>query len=234
MAVLRGTAAAPVGRVSSRYSSLVSALIFTSLLGVAAESAAYADDRDTGLRARLWVGAAGRYVLKDNEDFDSPPAGTVQLQVEGSSLALGGGVEYKFIKWIGVEGSIAWTRAPVSFHSSMDPGVTQHDHFHVIPLYLGVNVHVVNTRRVDLWFGPQLSYEIHPNNLSFDVNGAGKFDYTSSNPFSYIGFSVGADIHVDPRWSVNLGFRYQDADGDPDGHLTYDPTFVTVGATAKL
>lgn len=209
------------------------ALAATSILGLAAATPAHADDH-TGLRARVWVGAVGRYLLKDNDELDSPPFGTTQLAVSGTTVATGGGLEYKFIKWVGLEASIAYADAPVRFHSSVDAAVTQHDTFAIVPLYLGLNLHPINTKHVDFWFGPAISYEIHPDDLAFEVPGAGTFNYKSSNAFSYMGFSVGADIAIDDDIALNLGFRWQDADGDADGQLTYDPTFVTVGFTGKI
>lgn len=218
--------------IAPRTTGLV--LAATALLGIAASTSASAEGSDTGLRARLWVGAVGRYLLKDNEELDSPPFGTTTLAVEGTTVATGGGLEYKPIKWIGIEASIAYADAPVRFHSSVDAATTQHASFAIVPLYVGLNAHVINTRHLDLWFGPQVSYEIHPNDLAFVVPGAGTYQYESTNAFSYMGFSVGADIAIDENLALNLGFRWQDADGDEDGILTYDPTFVTVGFTGKI
>jgi hypothetical protein len=34
--------------------------------------------------------------------------------------------------------------------------------------------------------------------------------------------------------ALNLAFRWQNADGDSDGNLTFDPTFVTAGVTFRF
>jgi hypothetical protein len=52
--------------------------------------------------------------------------------------------------------------------------------------------------------------------------------------FSKKGFASGADIGLGKTVALNLGFRWQNADGDSDGHLTVDPTLVTIGLTKKF
>ena len=44
---------------------------------------------------------------------------------------------------------------------------------------------------------------------------------------------MGADLSFNERYALNLAFRWQNGDGDEDGHLTVDPTFVTAGLTIK-
>ena len=196
--------------------------------------AASTDDAHLGWRGRFWVGTVGRYVLDDNDPYTPPSFGTVETEVDGSALGFGGDVEYKFLRWLGIDAALAYTSLPVEFQSSLDPGVTQSADFAVVPLFVSLNFHVVNSERVDFWLGPQIAYLYYPDDLSFDVPGAGQFVYDSSSTFSAWGFALGTDISFNPTWAVNIAVRFQNGDGDPDGHLTVDPTFVTVGMTAKF
>ena len=52
--------------------------------------------------------------------------------------------------------------------------------------------------------------------------------------WSLKGFNVGADVTLTPRTALTLGFRWQNSDGDPDGHLTVDPTFVVAGVAVRF
>jgi opacity protein-like surface antigen len=210
----------------------IAAVSFLSSLAVA--NAAEAGSAETGWRGRFWVGTVGRYVLDDNAAYQSPPFGTVETEVDGSALGFGGDVEYKFKRWLGLDTALAYTSLPVTFQTSTDPGVTQDADFTVIPLFVALNFHVVNTEKVDFWLGPQIAYVVYPDSLSFSVPGVGTFEYDPSNLFSPFGFDLGIDIAFNPTWAVNVAVRFQNADGDPDGHLTIDPTFVTVGMTARF
>ena len=208
------------------------AISLLSSLGIA--RAAEPQGAETGWRGRFWVGAVGRYVLDDNAAYSAPPFGTVETEVDGSALGFGGDVEYKFRRWLGLDAALAYTSLPVSFRSSADPGVTQDADFTVIPLFVALNFHVVNTEKVDFWLGPQIAYLYYPDELSYDVPGVGTFDYESSNLFSPFGFDLGLDVFFNATWGLNFAIRFQNADGDPNGHMTIDPTFVTVGMTAKF
>jgi len=210
------------------------ALIAIAVGTLSTSPAAAADDAQTGWRGRFWVGTVGRYVLSDNDPYQQSPFGTVETQVDGSALGFGGDVEYKFKRWLGVDAALAYTSLPVEFQSSVDPGVTQSADFTVVPLFVSLNFHVVNSEKVDFWLGPQIAYLYYPDSLSFDVAGAGTFDYDSSSTFSPFGFAIGTDIFFNSTWAVNIAVRFQNGDGDSNGHLTIDPTFVTVGMTAKF
>ena len=209
--------------------------VATSLfLGSSLASASDAASSETGWRGRFWLGTVGRYVLTDNESYQSPPFGTVETEVDGSALGVGVDFEYKFLPWLGLDTALAYTSLPVQFQSSADPGVTQNADFAVVPLFVSLNFHVVHKEKVDFWLGWQLAYVFYPDDLSFTVPGVGQFEYDSTSTFSPFGFCMGIDIGVSKVWAVDIAFRWQNADGDPDGHMTIDPTFVTVGMTAKF
>jgi len=209
-------------------------IVAVFVFGISLVGAADAQNADTGWRGRFWVGAVGRYIENDNASYQDPPFGTVETEVDGSAVGFGGDVEFKFKRWLGLDAALAYTSLPVQFQSTADPGVTQHADFAVVPLFVSLNFHVVNTEKVDFWLGYQIAYLFYPDDLSFTVPGVGQFDYDSSDAFSPFGFSMGIDVGVTKTWAVNFALRFNDGDGDPDGHLTLDPTFVTVGMTAKF
>jgi hypothetical protein len=186
-----------------------------------------------GFSARLWAGAVGRYVLKDNDTFAAPGFGTVGLKVNGSAFGFGADGEYKFDRWIGLDGAIGYSRLNVQYTTTNAPGTTSTQPFGIVPVLLSLNIHFVSTQRVDIWAGPQIGYVMFPDNLSYASNGGSTFTYTSTNVFSKKGVSVGADIALRRTLLLNVAGRWQDADADANGHLTIDPTFVTVGLTWK-
>ncbi|HEY4182513.1 MAG TPA: outer membrane beta-barrel protein [Kofleriaceae bacterium] len=197
-------------------------------------STAHAEDHDgKGLRLRAWTGAVGRYVLTDNEQFDSGSDGMTSMSIDSSTYSVGIGAEYKFFRWLGVEGSVAYMRPHVTFQSSVDTA-PERAGYTVFPAFLSLNVHPITNKYVDLWFGPQIAYVSYPDDLTFHPMGAPAFQYKSENSFSAVGFTVGADVNLDPTWALNFAFRFQDSDGDADGQLTYDPTLITAGLTAKM
>jgi hypothetical protein len=194
---------------------------------------AEAQSNDTGGRVRVWAGPVGRYVLDDNDPFTAPGFGTVELKVDGSTFGFGGDVEYKFNKWLGVDAALGYARFDVDFTTSIATG-TFTDKFAVVPLLFALNVHVVNTEKVDFWVGPQIGYLMFPDSLSYPVTAGSTFTYDPTNTFSPKGFAFGTDISVSTGAAFNFAFRWQNGDGDDDGHLTVDPTFVTFGFTKKF
>jgi hypothetical protein len=190
--------------------------------------------QDAGFRGRIWAGAVGRYVLKDNDPFTSPGFGTTELKVDGSAVGFGADGELKFNRWIGVDAAVAYSKLNVLFTTSNTPGTSYAHDFGVAPLLLSLNLHVIHTDAVDLWVGPQIGYVMFPDDLSYAVNGGGTFTYKPKSVFSKKGFATGADIGLGKTVALNLGFRWQDADGDDDGHLTVDPALVTIGFTKKF
>ncbi|HEY4099849.1 MAG TPA: hypothetical protein VGM20_03110 [Gemmatimonadales bacterium] len=204
------------------------ATIGAVLLLAAWQGAASAQVAASGLHGRIWGGAVGRYVLTDNEAFASPGFGTVSLQVAGSAPGFGADAELRMNRWIGLDGAIGYSSLKVQFTTTAAAGTVDTDHVTVVPLLLSLNLHLVHADAVDIWVGPQIGYVIYPHDLSF-ASSAGTFSYTPKNVFSAKGFVVGSDIRLSKSVALNLGFRWQNADGDSGGHLTIDPTFVTIG-----
>lgn len=183
--------------------------------------------------ARAWGGVVGRYVLSDNDSFETPGFGTTALKVTGASAAFGVDVEYKFNRWFGLDAAAGYTKVNVHFTSSNDPGTDQSQRMGLLPLMLAPTLHFVHSPSVDIWLGPQVAYVLYRNDISFDVSGSGTFSYKPKNSSSLEGFVVGTDITLTKHIALNLAMRWQNSDGDADGQLTIDPTFVTVGFTKR-
>ncbi len=197
-------------------------------------SPAYAQEQTTGLIGRAWIGTMGRYVLKDNEPFASPGFGTSLLAVDGSGVAVGGDLEYRFSKWLGVDAALGYSKLNVNYTTSLTPGVTATNRFTVVPLLFALNIHVVHSEKVDVWVGPQVGWVMFPDALSFPVAGGRTYTYQPQTPFSHEGFVVGADIGITKTVALNLAFRWQDADADSNANLTVDPALLTFGVTKKF
>jgi hypothetical protein len=204
------------------------------LLAATIADVSVAHAQDGGFRGRIWVGAVGRYVLTDNDPFTSPGFGTTELKVDGSALGFGADGEFKFNRWIGIDAAIAYAKLNVLFTTSNTPGTSYANDFGIAPVLVSLNLHVIHTDAVDLWVGPQVGYVLFPDDLSYAVTGGGTFTYKAKSVFSKKGFATGADIGLGKTVALNLGFRWQNADGDSDGHLTVDPTLVTIGLTKKF
>jgi hypothetical protein len=205
-------------------------LLASALLGLAATSAR-ADDK---LSLRVWTGAVGRYVIKDNASFQDTQFGTAAMKVDGSGIGAGVDAEYRLHRYFGIDLALAYTRLDVTFDSSAAPGMTGRESFSMFPLLLAANVHLVTNRHLDLWLGPQVGAVFYPHDLSFSMGPAGTYEYSPSTSYTFKGFNIGADIPLDRLTAVNVAFRFQDADSDPDGRLLIDPTFLTVGGTRKF
>jgi outer membrane protein W len=210
-------------------------LASAGLLLALAPTPAHADDHDgKGLRLRLWTGAVGRYIRSDNETFDSGAEGMTGLSINSSTYTAGVGLEYKFFRWLGIEAAGAYMRPHVEFASSLDGNSIQRSGYKVFPTFLSLNIHPIRNKYVDFYFGPQLAYVFYPDDLEFHPMNAPAFSYKSENSFSWEGFVVGMDVNLDRTWALNFAFRFQDSDGDADGQLTYDPTLITAGLTARM
>jgi hypothetical protein len=192
-----------------------------------------AQQHDGLVDLRIWTGAAGRYVLTDNGTFPQAGFDTVALKVEGSKPTVGGDIEFRVHRWLGIDVGGAYTRLTVNGTSSASPTVAQ-ARLGVVPVFASLNVHLVSTNVLDIWVGPQIGYFFYGSQLSFPFAGAGTFAYSPTNTFSAKGFSVGADVGLASNAALNLAFRWQNGDGDSNGHLTIDPAFATAGLTIRF
>ena len=68
-----------------------------------------------------------------------------------------------------MDAALGYTKFNVDFTTSTAPNLQGKDKFGVVPLLFALNVHVINTRRVDFWVGPQIGYVMFPDNLSYLV-----------------------------------------------------------------
>jgi Outer membrane protein beta-barrel domain len=194
---------------------------------------AFAQSEDHGWSGRFWAGPSGRYVLQDNEPFSVPSLGTVGLHVQGSAPSVGGDMEYRLNRWFGIDAAAAYTRFNIQFTSSNAPDIALSQKLNVVPLFASLNVHIVQSRRADVWAGPQIGYLFFGNSMNYTVNST-TFNYRPANTFSMEGLVVGTDVYLRPSLAVNAAFRWQNGDADSNGNLTVDPTFATIGITKRF
>jgi len=208
-------------------------LTMSLAIGAMCAAPAFAQKHDGKVDFRIWGGAAGRYVLSDNGTFDSPGFGTVALKVDGSKPTVGADAEYRFHRWIGLDAAVDFTSFTIDETSTLSPSVNQAN-LKVVPALVSLNVHLISTNVVDFWVGPQVGYFIFHGTPSFQIGSAGTFTYTPSNSWSWKGFAAGADIGIDKVLALNVQFRWQNGDGDSNGHLTIDPALATAGITIRF
>jgi outer membrane protein W len=203
------------------------------LVGSVFQATAHAQDEYPNLKLRFWGGVQCRCVLSDDDTFPDPVFGTAELVAAKSTFGLGGDVEFRLARFFSFDVGLGYSKTPVEFSHTVGAGV-QEDKLGMMPLFLGANLHVVSTRRVDVSVGYLAAYMFYLNDVSFDVPGTGTFSLPSSNEFTGKGFSVGVDIATGERWAVNLALRMVNADADSTHLLPLDPTFITVGVTRKF
>jgi hypothetical protein len=214
--------------------SLLVTAIASLLVGSMFEGTAFAQAVEyPNLKARVWGGVQCRCVLSDDDTFQDPVFGTVELKAATAAFGLGGDVEFRLARLFSVDVGLGYSRTSVEFSHSVGAGV-QEDHLGMMPLFLGANLHVVSTRRVDVYVGYLAAYMFYLNDVSFEVPGTGTYTLPSNNEFTGKGFNFGADIGTGEHWAVNLAFRMVNADADSQHLLALDPTFITVGITRKF
>lgn len=186
-----------------------------------------------GWAARAWAGVATRTILKDNVTFDDPTFGTCELSWDYASFGLGLDVEYKFGRFLGLDLGMGYTNMNIDFNHSVGEG-TQTDKLGVMPIWFAINFHILKSKKIDIFIGPNVSYVIYLNDLSYNVPGESSFNFETTNEFPSHGFNIGADYWLSDDWGLNFAFRYQDLDADVEHNLPLDPTFITIGVSRKL
>ena len=184
------------------------------------------------VKGRLWAGVQCRCVLDDDDTFTDPVFGTTELIAAKSAFGWGGDVEFRLARFFSFDVGLGYSSTSVEFSHSVGAGV-QEDNLGMMPLFLGANVHVVSTRRVDISVGYLTAFMFYLNDVSFNVPGTDVRCRRATNSRRR-GSSVGVDIATGERWAVNLAFRMVNADADSEHLLALDPTFITVGVTRKF
>lgn len=203
------------------------------LLSIFSSVTAMAENEYKGWVWRAWAGGVGRYIESDTVTYNDATFGDITMDVEGTSLGIGADIERQFNRWLGLDLAIGYTDMDVSFKHSTGSGV-QTDSLASLNIWLGLNVYLVNTKKFDLWVGPQIAYVAWLDDLSFNVPGTGEYNFKTSNEFPALGFQAGIDWYVMENWGVNAAFRFIDADGDKDHNLPIDQTFVTLGVAHQF
>jgi outer membrane protein W len=207
--------------------------VWFSVVLLLAVSSARAQSDYQGWRFRVFGGIVCRCVESDNVSFDDPIYGMSATEVDGSSLGFGAGVERRFSKLLGLDLAVGYTTMDVVFTQSLTPDQSK-DTLKVLPVWLAVNFHVINTEKVDFWVGPQIGYVSWNDPLTFDVPGQEPYVVPTENEFPAIGLVLGLDYWLSENGALNFGFRFVDADADVNHNLPVDPTFITVGYTMKF
>jgi outer membrane protein W len=203
------------------------------LVGFVFQGTALAQDQYPNLKARFGVGVQCRCVLSDNDTFPDPVFGTAELVAAKSAFGWGGDVEFRLARFFSFDVGLGYSSTSVEFSHTVGAGV-QEDKLGMMPLFIGANLHFVNSKRVDAYIGYLAAYMFYLNDVSFTVPGTGTYTLQSSNEFTPKGFSFGVDIATSEQWAVNLAFRMVNADADSSHLLPLDPTFITFGITRKF
>jgi hypothetical protein len=210
----------------------IRALSVVSFAVVAALAVPFAEAQSDykGWRFRAWGGVVGRFLESDNVTFTDPTFGTSATEVDGTGVGFGVDVERRFSKLLGLDLAIGYTELDVQFTQSLNTAVVE-DTLEVLPIWLAVNFHVVNTEKLDFWVAPQIAYVSWNDPLTFPVPGESTFVLSTENEFPAVGFALGLDWWLTKKSGLNFAFRFIDADADENHDLPVDPTFVTVGYT---
>ena len=129
-------------------------LMFVGMAGIASAQIDRAQAEYKGWTMRAWLATVGRYVEDDTEAFEDPTYGDVVLDVDGSSLGIGFGVERRFSKLLGLDLSVGYTDMDISFEHSIGEGV-QEDSLGSLNIWLALNFHLINTETFDFYIGPR-------------------------------------------------------------------------------
>jgi len=170
----------------------------------------------------------GRFIEDDNVTFTDPVFGTSATEAGGTGFGFGVDFERRFTKLVGFDVAIGYTEMDVEFTQSLNSNVAE-DTLEVLPIWLAVNFHVVNTESLDFWVGPQIAYVLWNDPLTFTASGQPDFVLETENEFPGVGLALGLDWWLTENSGLNFAFRFVDADAAES--LPVDPTFITVGYT---
>jgi hypothetical protein len=73
---------------------------------------------------------------------------------------VGGDIEYRLNRWFGVDAALAYAKRDVELY--LDFRFEIHSEFRYGTLMLTLDMHVISTRRLDSWLGPQIGYVSSP------------------------------------------------------------------------
>jgi outer membrane protein W len=192
---------------------------------------AHAENEYSGWRIRAWAGVTGRFIETDNATFTDPDFGDSSTEVDGTGFGFGIDVERRFTKLLGLDLAVGYTELDVEFTQSLTTTIAT-DTLKVLPIWLALNFHVVNTEKIDFWVGPQIAYVAWNDPLTFSATGQPTFEQETANHFPGLGLALGLDWWLTKNSGLNFAFRFVDADANEN--LLVDPTFITIGYGWKL
>jgi len=205
-------------------------VVFSIVLFMLAVPSVQAQSNPEGWYFRAFGGFAGRVLETDNVTFDDPVYGTSSTEVDGSTLGFGVDVERRFSKLLGLDMAVSYANMDVVFNQSLTTDKAT-DTLSVMPFWIALNFHVVNTEKVDFWVAPQIAYVMWNDPLTFNVPGEEPYAVQTSGAFG-IGLAMGLDYWLSENGGLNFAFRFVDADANDN--LPVDPTFITFGYTWRF
>ena len=162
--------------------------------------------------------------LVDSSSESSVGVGGVSSSVDvGGGLGVGG--EYRMSNRLGLELSTLWAGLDIESDVSVG-GVNQNLQFGMVPLTLGLTIHLNPRGRPVIFIAPTLSYVSYyqiETNIGWTNVSATENISSDMAP----GATLGLDIPIGKgKWAVSTGLRYMNTDADD---TSVDPLIVTLG-----
>ena len=181
----------------------------------------------------------GSLVLVDADEtfsVDKPTGG--ELFAGGVEVGALFALEYRHSRHLGFEIGIGYAKTP-DIDEELDNGDTVGEGPEFVPVLAGLNFHLTDTDKLDVYIGPRAAYV---NFGSFDLELDGEStSYDVDNDFAW-GAAAGLSYRFnESRWSVIAEVTYLDVDmkiteaGSNTSTISeYDPLILNVGATYRF
>lgn len=185
-----------------------------------------------------WSLRFGGSVVSSDEAFsvDNSSGGST---VAGGNAAPGVGIalERRFTDRLGFEAAALFAKVPdtdVTGSSGQQTEVDEGPGF--FPITASLNIHLTPDRKVDVYVAPTVSF-VTFGDFDLEVDGV-TMSYETEDEFAW-GASLGTDIKLGERWSLNTAVTYLDVEMEVRevGAVSapvitrFDPLIVRVGAT---
>lgn len=209
-------------------------LIFALSVSLAIPGVISAQESKWNLRFRGAVVSSDEAFSVDNSSDGSTIAGG------NAAPGVGVAVERRFSDRYGLELATFYAKVPdtdVTNTSGQQTEVDEGPSF--IPIAASLNIHLTPDRKVDFYVAPTLAF-VSFGDFELEVDSQTSA-YETDSEFAW-GASIGADIKLGDRWSLNSAVSYFDVDmevsevGSPSAPVVtqFDPFIVSVGATLKF
>ena len=151
-----------------------------------------------------------------------------------SSVSTGGGVglggEYRMSDRLGLELSPLWAGLDIESGVSIG-GVSQSLQFGMVPLTLGMPIHLSPAGRPVIFIAPTVSY-VSYFRLERDISWTRVSTTVDDSTDVALGAAFGLDIPVGKgKWAVSTGLRYMKTNAE---ETSVDPLIVTIGFSYRF